>query len=78
MIFICVKKTMGSELWEENISALLSLVKRFIVNLWEVQKIKPYGNNSCPSKLSSQHSVENLAGTKGNFKGKLLLYANVW
>ena len=33
-----VEKTsfiMGSELWEENFSALLSLVKRFIVDVWE-------------------------------------------
>ena len=38
---------------------------------------KNYGNNSCSSKLSSQHSAENLAGTKCKFKGKSLLYANV-
>ena len=75
-----VEKTsfiMGSELWEENFSALLSLVKRFIVDVWEVRKIKLYGNDSCPSKLLSQHSAENLAGTKGKFKGKSLLHANV-
>ena len=74
-----VEKTsfiMGNELWEENFSALLSLVKRFIVDVWEARKIKLYGNDSCPSK-SSQHSAENLAGTKGKFKGKSLLYANV-
>ena len=56
---------MGSELWEENFSTLFSLVKKCIVELWGVRKIKLYGNNSCPSKLSSQHSAENLAGTKG-------------
>ena len=59
---------MGSELWEENFSAL-SLVKRFIVDAWEAQKLKLYGNDSCPSRLLSQHSAENLAGTKGKFKG---------
>ena len=41
------------------------------------EKFKLYGNNSCPSKLSSQHSAENLAGTRGKFKGKSLLYAIV-
>ena len=69
---------MGSEFWEEKFSALLCLVKRFIVDVWEARKIKLYGNDSCPSKLLSQHSAENLAGTKGKLKGKsLLLYANV-
>ena len=75
-----VKKTsfiLGSELWEENFSALLSLVKRFIVDVWEARKIKLYGNDSCPSKLPSQHSAENLAGTKGKLAGKSLLYENV-
>ena len=30
-----------------------------------------------PLKLPSQHSAENLAGTKSKFKGKSLLYANI-
>ena len=50
---------LGSELWEENFSALLSLVKRYIVDVWEARKTKLY--DSCPSKLQSQHSAENLA-----------------
>ena len=29
---------MGRELWEENFSALLSLVKRYIVDVWEARK----------------------------------------
>ena len=47
--------------------------------MWEVQKIKLYGNNSCPSELPSQHSAENLAGTKGklDLADKSLLYENV-
>ena len=67
---------MGSELWEENFSVLLSLVKKYIVDVWEARKIKLYGNDSCPSKLQSQHSAENLAGTQGKFQGKSLLYVN--
>ena len=31
---------------------------------------------SCPSKLQSQHSAENLAGTQGKLAGKSLLYVN--
>ena len=60
-----------------NFSALLSLVKRYIVDVWEARKTKLY--DSCPSKLQSQHSAENLARTnlKGKFGAKPLLYGNV-
>ena len=34
------------------------------------------GNDSCPSKLQSQHSSENLAGRESKFEEKSLLYAN--
>ena len=54
---------------------MLSLVERCIVDVWEARKTKLY--DSCPSKLQSQHSAKNLAGTKGKFKGKPLLYGNV-
>ena len=33
---------LGSELWEENFSALLSLVKRYKVDVWEARKTKLY------------------------------------
>ena len=29
---------LGSELWEQNFKSLLSLVKEFMVNVWEVRK----------------------------------------
>ena len=40
-------------------------------------------NDSCPSKLQSQHSAENLTGTQGKFESKLLDHekhssANPW
>ena len=41
---------------------------------WEARKIR---NNSCPNKLRSQHSAENLAGAQGKLAGKSLLYANI-
>ena len=66
-----VEKTsfvMGSELWEENFNSLLSLVKRYIVNVWELRKNKLYGNDSCPS-VQPQRSAGNLE-TKGK-SGKL-------
>ena len=39
--------------------------------MWEAQKI---GNDSCPSKLQSQHSAENLAGTQVKLAGKLTIF----
>ena len=40
--------------------------------MWEARKLL----YSCPSKLQSQHSAENLAETQGKFEGKSLLYVN--
>ena len=31
-------QALGSELWEQNFTSLLRLVKEFIVNVWEVGK----------------------------------------
>ena len=33
---------LGCELWTENVDALLALVKEYIVDLWEVRKVKLY------------------------------------
>ena len=52
---------------------MLSLVKKYIVDVWEARKIKLYDDESCPSKLRSQHSAENLAETQGKLAGKSLL-----
>ena len=57
---------MGSELWKE-----VFFVKRYIVDVWEVRKIKLYVDNDlCLSKLQSQHSAENLAHKAHKSKGK--------
>ena len=47
-----VEKTsfvLGSELWEEDFFSLLDLVKRYILDVWELRKNILY--DSCPSKL---------------------------
>ena len=51
---------MGSELWEKEFSAFKHY--NYSVDLWEEQKkIKlKVMNGSCPSKLKSQHSSENI------------------
>ena len=49
---------LGIEFWEEDFNALLELVKKFIVKLWEYRKQKLYGSLSsgpCP-----QPSVESM------------------
>ena len=45
-------------------------------------KTKFYGNNSCTSKLQSQHSAENLAGIEGKSlyvnKGNVNVNKSYW
>ena len=36
-------------MWKEDFSSLLSAMKEFIVELWELRKPKIYSNKSCPS-----------------------------
>ena len=44
---------------------LLSKVKEFTVNVWEVRKPKLYGDDSCPNQLQSQPSPTGLGGATG-------------
>ena len=48
-----------------NFKSLLSLVKEFIVNAWEVRKQKLYGDDSCPNQLRPQSSPGGLGGAAG-------------
>ena len=34
---------LGCELWTENFDSMLALVKEYIINVWEVRKVKFYG-----------------------------------
>ena len=56
---------LGSELWEQNFKSLVSLVREFIVNVWEVRKQKVYGDDSCPNQLQSQFLPGGLGGATG-------------
>ena len=47
---------LGCELWEENFETLLGVVKDYFSNLWEVRKVKLYGD-PCPTQLQSQSSA---------------------
>ena len=47
---------LGSELWEEDFSSLLELVKGYVLSIWELRKAKLYENpnvQSSPSQSSS-------------------------
>ena len=35
------------ELWEDNVSSLLSIVKEFLVDVWESSKLRQYSDNTC-------------------------------
>ena len=63
---------------EQNFKSLLSVVKEFIVNMWEVRKRKLYGDDSCPNQLQSQSSPGGLEGAtrvEGQRNGKGKLYS---
>ena len=41
---------LGSELWESKFDGLLSLVKEYIIDVWEIRKHKLYDSDSRPSQ----------------------------
>ena len=47
---------LGCELWTENFDSMLALVKEYIINLWEVRKVKLYGE-PCSTQPQSQSSA---------------------
>ena len=61
---------LGSELWEYDFDDLLSLVKEYVVGVWDARKQKLYGDDSCPSQLQSLAEDLQLAGVEGQMDGK--------
>ena len=67
-----IEKTLGSELWEYDFEQhLLSLVKEYVVGVWDVRKPKLYSDDSCPSQLQSLAEDQQLTGVEGQTDGKL-------
>ena len=65
---------LGSELCESRFDVLLSLVKEYIVEVWEIRKHKLYDSASGPSQqLHSQCSPGDLAVAKGQKNSKFSL-----
>ena len=52
---------LGSELWEENFSSLLELVKGYVLRIWELRKAKLYDNPNIQQSPSQ--------GTSGGHHG---------
>ena len=60
-----------SELCESKFDVLLSLVKEYIVDVWEMRKHKLYDSDSgSGQKLHSQSSLGDLAMVEGQKNGK--------
>ena len=65
---------LGSELWENEFDGLLSLVKEYIIDVWEIRKRKLYDSGSGPGQqLHSQYSPRDLAVAEGQRNGKFSL-----
>ena len=62
---------LGSELWESEFDELLSLVKEYIVDVWEIRKHKLYDSDSGPGH--SQSSPGDLAVVEGQRNCKFSL-----
>ena len=62
---------LGSELWEYDFDDLLSLVKEYVVGVWDARKQKLYGDDSCPSQLQSLAEYLQLTGVEGKGDCKL-------
>ena len=66
----------GSELWESKFDGLLSLVKEYIVDVWEIRKHKLNNCNSgsgLGQQLHSQSSFGDLAVAERQKNGKFSL-----
>ena len=61
---------LGSELWECDFNVFLSLVKEYVVDVWEARKQKIYGEDSCPGQLQSSAGDLQLSGGNGQRVGK--------
>ena len=62
---------LGSELWESKFDGLLSLVKEYIIDVWEIQKHKLFDSDSGPGQqLQFQTSPGDLAVAEGQRSGK--------
>ena len=62
---------LGSELWESKFDGLLSLVKEYIIDVWEIRKHKLYDSDSEPSQQLHSRSSPGERNSKFGQNGKL-------
>ena len=62
---------LGSELWESKFDGLLSLVKEYIIDVWEIRKHKLYDSDSGPGQQLHSRSSPGERNGKFGQNGKL-------
>ena len=64
---------LGSELWESKFDGLLSLVKEYIIDVWEIRKHKLYDSDSGPDQqLHSRSSPGERMVSSVRMNGKFI------
>ena len=61
---------LGSELWESKFDGLLSLVKEYTIDVWEIRKHKLYDSDSGPGQQPHSRSSPVERNGKFSLKGK--------
>ena len=61
---------LGSELWESKFDGLLSLIKEYIIDVWEIRKHKLYDSDSGLSRQLHSWSSPGERNGKFNQNGK--------
>ena len=61
---------LGSELWESKFDGWLSLVKEYIIDVWEIRKHKLYDSDSGPGRQLHSHSSPGERNGKFSQNGK--------
>ena len=56
---------LGSELWEDKFESMLMLVKGYILDIWELRKVRLYGDNPSVQQFQSQSAPGELQGIAG-------------
>ena len=56
---------LGSELWDNKCGSMLDLVKSYILDVWELRKVRLYGDNRSVQQSQSQIVPGELQGVAG-------------
>ena len=59
------KKVLGSDLWKNKFGSILDLVKSYILDVWELRKVRLDGDNPSVQQSQSQIAPGELQGVAG-------------